>query len=187
MSYAEAARSSGPIGAEKLPQPKQVKNTTNPSGGVETVDQQEFEELKQEAKEDAEHATRLGKAKARELKKELHDLEDEARPYWEKAVAQVKAQAAKLSEYFGKSSDTVQTYSSKALSTTYQELQNPVVVVQTLVGITGAVAGYIAYLERKRINTDNKVVLFAHASIVTGLVLADNYLFSKYYPKYKKN
>lgn len=187
MSYAEAAASSGPIGAERLPKPTQVKTTTNPSGGVETVDHQEFEELKKEFEEGSNEALNKAKSKARDLKKELHDLEDEAKPYWDKAVAQVKSSIAKLSDYFGKSAATAQQYSSQALATTCQELQNPVVVAQTLVGITGVVAGYIGYLERKRINTDNKAVLCVHASVLTGLVLADGFLFNKYYPKYKKN
>lgn len=179
-SYADAAASSGPVGAEKLPQPPKVERTSNPLGSVETVDGKEFEKIKKQALKTAKEAVESGKEHVQDFKKELKDLEDKSKPFLEKAVGYVKEQYAAASAY-------VSSYVNKdTVSAAGKELQNPVVVGQLALIAGGATAGWFVYTERARINTDNKYVVAIHAGIITGLLLADVYVFDKLYPKYKK-
>ncbi|ODV77595.1 uncharacterized protein CANTADRAFT_56556 [Suhomyces tanzawaensis NRRL Y-17324] len=186
MSYAEAAASSGPTGANKLPSPPKVKQTSDPSGNVETVNAKEFEKLKKQGKQEAHDIIEKNNEKAKRVEEELEKLEREGKSILNKVIASLQDGAAQLSQYFNGAGAKLQSESCTVVSRTATELQNPVVVAQALVGVTGAIAGYFAYLERKRINTESGLVLGIHASVITGLVLADGYLFNKFYPKYDK-
>lgn len=177
MSYAEAAKSSGPIGAEKIPSPPTLEKTTDPNGSVEVVPPEELAEVKKKARKYAEQ----GKKKAGELRKEFEELESEGKTYLDKLIKAVKKNYAEAVDYVSANFNTNTLVSAK------EELKNPVVVSQVLVGLGGIAAGYFTYLERYRIKTDNKFVVATHAAIITGLVVLDGYLVKTYYNKYKKN
>lgn len=179
-SYADVAASSGPIGAEKLPEPAKLERTTEPLGSVETVDEKEFAKIKKQALKTAKDAIDAGKEHVQDFKKELKELEEESKPYLEKAVDYLKGTYAAAASYVSSvvNSDTV-TAASK-------ELQNPVVLGQLVLIAGGATAGWFVYSERARINTNNKYVIGIHAGLITALILADKYVFDKLYPKYKK-
>lgn len=176
-SYADAAASSGPIGAEKLPNPPQVKSTTNPHGNVETLPEEEFNKLKKESQEELKKLKKVANEAVGDFRKELDEIERQGESYYNKFIKYVK-------DTYNDLSSKVQTTSSKSI---VEEIKNPVVITQALVGLGGLVAGYFTYLERHRIKSENKIVLATHASIITGLILVDGYLFKTYYPKYKKN
>lgn len=180
MSYADAAASSGPIGAEKLPSVPKVQSKTQPSGSVETVSEEDFAKLKKDAKAAAKEISDTSKQTLGDISKELKDLEGKGQGYLDKLIQTVKSSYADLSAYVSSKTN------SESAVTIKKELQNPVVVSQILVGASGLVAGYLTYLERHRIKSENKVVLATHGAIITGLILVDGYLFKTYYPKYKK-
>lgn len=179
-SYAEVAAESGPIGAEKIPQPAQVERTSEPRGSVETVPKEEFEKIKKQALQAANDAVAAGKAHVEDFRKELKETEELLKPRVEKAVGYLKekysAAAAYISSFVSKDS----------VNAAGKELQNPVVVGQLAVVAGGATACYFVSQERARINSDNKYVVAIHAGIITGLILADVYVFQQLYPKYKK-
>lgn len=179
-SYAEVAAESGPIGADKLPVPAQLETTTEPLGSVETVPEEEFEKIKKKTLDAANDAVASGKAYVEDLKKELKEVEEELKPCVEKAVSYVKEKYAAAAAYLS----TLVTKDS--VDCVGKELQNPVVVGQLAVVACGATASYFCFQESARINTNNKYVVAIHASVVTGLILADVYVFQKLYPKYKK-
>ncbi|SGZ58064.1 CIC11C00000004965 [Sungouiella intermedia] len=179
-TYAEVAAESGPIGAEKIPEPAQVNRTTEPQGSVETVPKEDFEKIKKQAKKTTEEAVKAGKEHVQDFKKELKELKEELKPYVEKAVDYVKDKYAATAAY-------VSSWVNKdTINAAGQELQNPVVVGQLAVIAGGATAGYFITQESGRINSDNKYVVAIHAGIITGLILADVYVFQQLYPKYKK-
>lgn len=180
MSYAEAAASSGPLGADKLPEPTRVEKTTQPLGSVETVDEKEFARIKREALKAAHNAVDAGKEHVADLKKELLELEKESQPYVEKAVAYVKDKYAAAASYVSS------VVHSDKVNCASKELQNPVVVGQLAVIAGGAAAGWLVFCERSRIRSDNKYVVGIHAGVITAFLLADVYVFQKLYPKYKK-
>lgn len=176
MSYADAAASSGPLGADKLPSPPQLERTTSPAGNVETVSQDEFKKIKKNAKAEAERLRAEGREHVKDFKKELHDLEEEGKSYLARLIKSARAHISAWSDAINNTS----------LETTAEEFKNPVVVAQALVGLGGLVAGYFTWVERHRINTDNRVVVATHGAIITGLILVDGYLFKTYYPQYNK-
>lgn len=180
MSYADAAASSGPIGAEKIASPPQVKHTTDPSGSVETLPEDEFNKLKKDAEKEAKKAKAAGKEHIGDFKKELHDLEERGEGYLNCFIKTVKSKYNDVSSYISKNTN------SEKIASLQLELKNPVVITQALVGLGGVIGGYFTYLERHRIKSDNKVVLATHGAIITGLILIDGYLFKTYYPKYDK-
>lgn len=178
-SYADVAASSGPTGAEKLPEPAKVERTTEPLGSVETVDEKEFARIKKQALKAAKDAVDSGKEHVQDFKKELKELEKESQPYVDQAVSFVKEKYARAYSY-------ITSYLNKdTVNAAGQELQNPAVIGQLALIAGGATAGWFVYSERARINTDNKYVIGIHAGLVTALVLADVYVFQKVYPKYK--
>lgn len=112
-----------------------------------------------------------------DFKKEVHDAEERGKNFvvqlWNRVVATVTRTADRVNN---------DAYVTRAK----YELQNPVVVAQVLAGIGGAVAGYIGYLERHRIRSENRLVVATHGAIITGLVALDVVLFRTYYPQYRK-
>jgi len=186
MSYAQAAGSSGPIGADKLPQPTQVKTTSDPQGHIEVVANEEFEDLKNKSKKTLKKASGDMKEKYDQAEKELSELEKESKSFINDAAAYISKELLKLNTQLGSIFTNLSKSTTDVVSSAYVELQNPVVLVQTVIGLTGIAAGYVAYVDRHRIRTDNNLVLGIHASIITGLVVVDGYLFNKYYPKFQK-
>lgn len=184
QSYADAAASSGPIGAEKIPEPARLQETPNPSGSgnIESVSQKKFDKLKQETEKSRAHL----EADVERAKKEAKELEKKAKKEGKKLLELLKQGYADAGKYFAEFSQNVSETTNAALTKTLKELENPVVVIQALAGIGGLVAGYVTYLERHRIRSDSNTVLGIHAAIITGLIGLDAYLFGKYYPKYDK-
>mmetsp|Transcript_7032 Transcript_7032/g.7025 ORF Transcript_7032/g.7025 Transcript_7032/m.7025 type:complete len:183 (+) Transcript_7032:253-801(+) len=177
-TYADAAASSGPIGAEKIPEPPKVKNTSNPNGNVETLEEDEFEEFKKKTHE----AVDRGAKKVKEFSREANE---NGEAYLNKFIASVKKGINNVTKSVSDFTANFGDNSTQLLAKASEEFKNPVVITQALVGISGLVAGYMTYLERHRIHSDNKVVLATHGAIITGLIVADGYLFNKYYPQYK--
>lgn len=173
MSYANAASSSGPTGhPDPLPKPQEVKTTGKPHGNVETVAEDKFNQIKKKVNE-----AKPTDAQVEDFKKEVHDAEERGKNFvvelWNRVVASVTKTADQVNK---------DAYVTRAK----YELQNPVVVAQVLAGIGGAVAGYIGYLERHRIRSENRLVVATHGAIITGLVALDVVLFRTYYPQYRK-
>ncbi|EMG46621.1 hypothetical protein SBY92_005447 [Candida maltosa Xu316] len=156
------------------------------AGKLQQQGEEELEQANAKGREFLEEANEKGKEFLKEAKKELNHLEEEGKDLLSKLVAWVKSTATCVGETLTKVSSDAQVATSNAVSKTAVELQNPVVVAQVAVVAGGIGAGYLAYLEKHRINTDNKYVVGIHASIITGLVLLDGYLFTTYYPKYDK-
>lgn len=177
-TYADAAASSGPIGAEKIPEPPKVKSTSNPLGNVETLAEEEFEEFKKKTHE----AIDTGKKKVQEFSKEANE---QGEAYLNQVITSIKAGINNITKSVSDFTANFGDNSAQLLARTSEEFKNPVVITQALVGISGLVAGYVTYLERHRIHSDNKAVLATHGAIITGLIVADSYLFNKYYPQYK--
>lgn len=182
MSYAEAAASSGPIGEGKVPPVPQVKPSSQPKGNIEVVPEEQLKEFKPKVDE--------AKAKVEDFSK---DVEEAAKREEEKGKDFLSKLYAKLSDNLKVANKKITDVGISSFNATKDvgrqaahELQNPVVIVQTLVGLTGAVTGYYAYLERNRIDYSNKITLGLHAAVITGLVLVDGFLFNKFYPEYKK-
>ncbi|KAM9931244.1 hypothetical protein OXX80_009097 [Metschnikowia pulcherrima] len=185
MSYAEAAASSGPTKAEKIPEPAKLERTSEPHGSVETLDGKEFEKKRKEAAKEVERvaseAAKASKKQAKEIKKEIDEFEKNAAPYFQQAVSFVKEKYAQLS------AAVTSRVNTETVSNAVVELQNPVVLSQLALIAGGATAGWYVYAERAHIRSDNKYVVAIHAGLVTALVLGDAYVFQKLYPKYKKN
>ncbi|CUM67834.1 uncharacterized protein PRCAT00005542001 [Priceomyces carsonii] len=146
----------------------------------------DFNKTKKDVSKKASEATEKKGNRGDEFKKEVDDLEKEGKTYFNKLVAFIKEKSSCASKVFSANFKEGQKKTSAALAKTSEEFQNPVVIAQALVGVTGVFAGYLTYLERHRIDTDNKLVLGIHGSIITGLVLLDGFLFRKYYPKFDK-
>jgi len=170
MSYAEVAANPPEVNAKKR------------ADKLET----DYENLKKEVEGIAKEAYEDGKSKGERLKEELKELEKEGETYLAKVFESLKRASINTQDYLSTFVSKTSESTSTALTKTIKEFENPVVVIQTLVGITGIAAGYAGYLERHRINTDNRLVVSIHASIITGLVLLDGFLFTTYYPKYDK-
>ncbi|KAK7684765.1 hypothetical protein QCA50_012007 [Cerrena zonata] len=85
-SYADAAASSGPIGAEKLPSPPQVKSTTNPHGNVETLPEEEFNKLKKESQEELKKLKKVANEAVGDFRKELDEIERQGESYYNKFI-----------------------------------------------------------------------------------------------------
>lgn len=194
MSYAEAAASSGPIGAEKLPNPP-VHSERNK---VETELDEDYKELKAKAqklseqgKEKFDEIESKGSKKLHQLKKDgkskFNDLEQETKSVVHNVYEWIKDQLVYIDNNLGGIGGKVVGTSTFYLTKFYQELTNPVVLIQSIVGVVGLSACYIAYKDKYRINTDNNLVLGIHASVLTGVVLADAWLFTKYFPKFEKS
>lgn len=181
MSYADAAASSGPIGADKLPSVPKVESKSDPSGAVEVLPEEDFKKLKKDVKDATKEISDASKQTLGDISKDLKDLEKEGASYLEKFIKSVKSSYSDLTSYISTKT------SSETAVTIKEELKNPVVLSQIAVGLSGVVAGYFTYLERHRIKSENKIVLATHGAIITGLILVDGYLFKTYYPKYKKN
>ncbi|CCH46991.1 putative membrane protein [Wickerhamomyces ciferrii] len=191
MSYASKAAESGPTGSEKLPTPPQVKQTSDPSGSVETV------------AEDAKKSALGGKAvveeKVEDLKKDLPKLGEEAKKAEREAEKRVKKAyednkgpvlnfIRNVSEKVTQGVDYVFGKASSGAATAQEELKNPVVATQTVVSIGAISAAIVAIQDRQRIfrfKSDNEISLLLAA--VAGFAILDGYLFSVFYPKYKKN
>ncbi|KAK6457540.1 uncharacterized protein RJT20DRAFT_133001 [Scheffersomyces xylosifermentans] len=173
-TYAEAA-------AEALDNPPHETNVPQ-----NKVPADQLEKLKKDAKDVTDDAIKKVKEASEDLKKELNELEKEGKSLWAKFISSVESAASSLKSSLSDAGATVQSTASSALTTTSKELQNPVVLIQALVGAGGIAAGYLVATERHRIDFDNKVVVGVHAAVITGLVLLDGYLFNTYYPKYDK-
>lgn len=130
----------------------------------------------------AEEAIQKDIEKAEELKKEL---DKEGKTLYSQLIELFNKSSTKVSSVVSEYSACALNRGQRAANITITELQNPVVATQVVVGLTGAVAAYLAYLERGRI-LSNKYVVGIHAGVITALVLADGYLFGKYYKQYKK-
>ncbi|EGV63522.1 hypothetical protein CANTEDRAFT_114342, partial [Yamadazyma tenuis ATCC 10573] len=182
MSYSDAVKSSGPVGAKKVPPVPTVNNTSSPNGNVEVIPEdklKEFEPKKQQ----------FDGSKIKDFSKEIKKAKDSQAV--EDAEDFFKKLYGRLGEAFKTAGNTLHKVGLKAsekgqlaVATTSTELKNPVVVLQAVVGITGLIGGYFAYFERHRIDTSNKLTLALHGAIITGFVLVDGYLFQKFYPKY---
>lgn len=129
---------------------------------------------------------------AKEVKEEIKKAVDEVpdKPIQGESlcgvIESIKNAAKKVGSAFCLAGAKVQSTTCSAASRVGTELSNPVVAAQVVVVAGGAAAGYLAYMERHRINTDNKAFVCVNASIITGLVVLDGVLFSKYYSKYDK-
>lgn len=178
MSYAEAAASAINEDEKEVFEDK-IKNG-------EAAAEAEIENAEATADDVYKRAKSAAEATAKDLKKELGELEEEGKSLYAKFVSCVLEKLKKLSESLSKYTACAQKTGGEVAQKTVVELQNPVVATQVVVGVTGAVAGYLAYLERGRIQTENKAVVFIHASVVTGLLLVDGFLFNKYYKQFRK-
>ena len=118
----------------------------------------------------------------KEARKELNHLEEEGQNLLSQFVAYVKSTANSIGQSLNKAGAELQLATSAAVSRTSVELQNPVVIAQIAVAAGGAAAGYLAYWKDIELTPTNKYVVGIHASIITGLVVLDGYLFSTYYP-----
>ncbi|KAG7662407.1 uncharacterized protein J8A68_004055 [[Candida] subhashii] len=134
---------------------------------------------------------------AEEIKKDVNEVvdesvdkvsesKDEGKSVCKKVVANIKGAFSAVANAFCSAGAKVQSTTCSTVSRVGTELSNPVVAAQVVVVAGGAAAGYLAYVERNRLNTDNKVFVCVNASIITGLVVLDGFLFNKYYPKYDK-
>lgn len=186
-SYADAAASSGPIGAKKIPEPTKVEHTT-PEGNIETVPEQKFDKLKKQAEKKLEQEVDTAELKkdAKAYGKRAKDFEKRAEKEGKDLLALAQEKLSATYSYVSNYLSNFNVESRKTVAYAQSELENPVVVLQTIAGIGGLVAGYVTYLERHRIRTDSNIVLGIHGAIITGLVGLDVYLFGKYYPKYDK-
>lgn len=113
MSYAKAASLGGPVNkAEKLPQPATVEPTSTPLGNVETVPDEEFEELKADADQSrkeierdlnaaAHNAKKQGKEAYHNAKKQGKEAYDAAAKKLEEAYAQAKVKYDELKKQGG--------------------------------------------------------------------------------------
>lgn len=132
------------------------------------------------------------------MKKDLPKLGEEAKKAEKEAAEKLKK---KYNESKGPVLDFIRAVSEKVtLAADYvvskttsgavvakEELKNPVVATQTVVGIGAISAAIIALQDRQRIfrfKTDNEITLILAA--VAGFVALDGYLFSVFYPKYNK-
>lgn len=176
-TYADAAASSGPTGGNVVEphkgdsqETKQVKKDINNAA----------EKASDKAEELSKEAKKAGKKATKDVKKELDELEKASAPYLESIANFVKE------KYNCLSSTLSSKLSKENLKATGEEFKNPVVLGQLAVIVGGATAGLYVYSERARIRSDNKYVVAIHAGIITGLVLADGFIFSKLYEKSKK-
>ncbi|CAK9438765.1 uncharacterized protein LODBEIA_P29890 [Lodderomyces beijingensis] len=119
-------------------------------------------------------------------KKDFDEFEKEGKTFLSQLWADIQSFSKRVGTVVQKNAQALQETSGQALSRAGVELQNPVVITQLFVTAGGAAAAYLVYLERHRIKSDNNYVVGLHASIITGLVLLDGFLFEKYYPKYDK-
>lgn len=197
MSYAEAAASNGPTGPSVFEDPmhttpEEAKNEVSHEADKVKKDakkagkdaskeaSKEAEKVKKDASKAKDEAVKKGKAYALEAKKEFRELEKESKPYIDSA-------ANFLKEKYNQAASFVSQYVNRdTVNAAGQELQNPVVLGQLAVILGGATAGWFVYAERARIRSENKYVVGLHAAIITGLVVADSYIFSALYPKYSK-
>ncbi|KAG7195557.1 uncharacterized protein KQ657_003324 [Scheffersomyces spartinae] len=186
MSYAEAAASSGPAGAKKIPSPPQVETTIEPKGNVEVVPEEEFEKLKKDAKVKVNELKKDAKEKKEQLSKKAKEWEDEGASFLKKVWDQIVLTASQTKELVYSFTSNIVPQTQVAADRALVELQNPVVVVQGLLGITAAIAGYFGIKECHRIHSESKLVIGVHAAIITGLITADSFFFNKYYPVYDK-
>ncbi|CAI5757646.1 unnamed protein product [Candida verbasci] len=145
---------------------------------------QESERLQKQGKEFLNDASEKGNELYEEAKKEFNHLENEGKDLFSKLYGFLNEKAQCASQQFSKFSTQLSKNTKDLSNRLYLELQNPVVLTQLVVIAGGAAAAYQGYLERHRIRSENNVVLGLHASIITGLVLVDGFLFNKYYPKY---
>ena len=177
-TYADAAHLSGPAGAEKIPEPAKLEQTFTPGEGsnIQTAAPKEVEKLKKQGKEAAKEISKEAKKVEKDLKKSEGDALEVVKKYYLKVSALVQSLLASLS------SSTVEL-----TKTSQKELENPVVVAQVVAGASALAAGYVVYLERHRIKSDNPVVIGIHSAVITGLIGLDVLLFRKYYPQYKKD
>lgn len=186
MSYAEAAASSGPTGAEKLPSPPEVETTIEPKGNVEVVPEKEFEKLKKDAKSKTEDLKKDVSKEAEKLSKKAKKWEDEGASFLQKVWSQLVATTTEAKDQVCAFGSSIVPKSQVAADRVLVELQNPVVVVQSLVGVSAAIATYFGIKESHRVQSESKLVIGVHAAIITGLIAADAFLFKKYYPQYDK-
>lgn len=212
MSYAEAAAASrSPSASDKLPKPVDVESSEAESESAaekakDYVDQtskefydaadnasrdvqrfgvnasKEAQNLGNKANKAAHKATKDAKKVRKAISDEAEELQNQIKnnSAVQKGIAFVKQQVTNVSDFWSK------TFSKENIEALSTELQNPVVLGQLAVIGAGATAGWYVYAERARINASNKFVVALHASIITGLILADFYTFQKLYPKYKK-
>lgn len=185
-TYAEAAASSGPTGAEKLPLPPSVKSTSQPLGGVELVSQEELDHLRADVEDAATDAVAASKKTLGEVaditEKDADKFADDAKSLWSQCVAYVGDKYAAAANYVRSRAPAEE----KCAQAAYKELQNPAVLGQ-LALVAGAVSA-LCYVnsEKTRIRTDNKYVVAIHAAVITALVVGDVYVFRKLYRKSKK-
>lgn len=159
---------------------------------------QNAEELKKDAHKFANKAYAKGKEIAKDGHEAIHqfaeDHEDELKEFeertkslWELVVTHTTKAVQQVSNFVTAKSQCASNMASQTAVKTKRELQNPAVVGQIAVAVAAAATGYITFVERKhRINTNSKTVLGVHASVVTGLILLDAYVFKRAYNKYDK-
>lgn len=185
-TYAEAAASSGPKGAEKLPLPPSIEPTSQPLGGVEVVSQEKFDQLKS----DVEHASADAVAASKKTLGEVAEIADEdaeklsddAKSIWSQCLSYVGDKYAAAASY-------VRSRAPAATLLGYpnsSELQNPALLGQLVLVASSATALCYVGAERARIRTENKYVVAIHAAAITALVAGHAYMFRKLYRKSKK-
>lgn len=161
------------LAAEKVQQTKADINSADPT--------------KEDAKSLGNKVYARGKDLAQEGQDALHQFKKDHLEELERLEENGKSLWNQLVKYVNRVVNDASAAVSKLTLQARTELQNPAVVGQLVVGIAAAAAGYVAFVERKhRINTDSKAVLGIHASIITGLVLLDGFVFSRAYKKYQK-
>lgn len=178
MSFSDAAKESGPIGVNKIPEIPKPEQTT-PHGKIEVIPDSKLKEFKSSEN----HKPDISKIK--EFEKDFDDAKHKGHDLLSKIISNLKTRFQVTSKKIYDVGICASQQTSNAAHGTIQELKNPVVLSQTLVVITSVIGGYYAYLERHRIDFNNKLVLGIHGLILTGFVLLDSYLFNKFYPKYK--
>lgn len=157
--------------------------------GQEALDTaaKKLEETYNEMKAKYEELKKQGGEAFDEFKKEFDQFEREYSAKAQNAAAEMHRLLKKFdAQYLNGAGSALVARVESLLHRTWVELQNPVVVVQTLVGALELSALYIGYRDRHRINLDNPLVLGTHLAVITGTFFANKHWFDKYYPKYDK-
>lgn len=144
--------------------------------GGKAVIEEKVGDLKKDLPKLGEEAKKAEKEAAEKLKKTYDDNKGPVLNF----IRSVSAKITKATDYIvGKTTE--------GAVVAKEELKNPAVATQTIVGIGALSAAIVALQDRHRIfrfKSDNEISLILAA--VAGFAVLDGYLFSVFYPKYKK-
>ena len=168
---------------------KQGKQALNQAKkqGQEALDTaaKKLEETYNEMKAKYEELKKQGGEAFDEFKKEFDQFEREYSAKAQEAANEIHKLLKRFdAQYLNGAGSALVARIELLLQRAWVELQNPVVVVQTVVGALELSALYIGYRDRHRINLDNPLVLGTHLAVITGTYFANKHWFDKYYPQY---